>query len=71
MTVAPLNFTKKNANALIIVAHPDDETIWSGSVILRYPKINLTIFSLCRRHDKDRYPKFLKVCKYTLQTHVF
>jgi LmbE family N-acetylglucosaminyl deacetylase len=50
--------------ALVIVAHPDDETIWMGGTILNNPKINWTIFSLCRRHDADRYPKFLKVCRF-------
>ena len=48
----------------MIVAHPDDETIWLGGTLLRYVKINWTIFSLCRRADPDRYPKFLRVCKF-------
>ena len=49
--------------ALAIVAHPDDETIWMGNQILRNKKWKWTIFSLCRASDKDRRPKFLKVCK--------
>lgn len=49
--------------ALVIVAHPDDETLWMGGTILKNKDWNWTIFSLCRRTDKDRYPKFLKVCK--------
>lgn len=49
---------------LIIVAHPDDETIWMGGTILENQgKWDLTIISLCRKNDKDRSPKFKKVCK--------
>ena len=50
--------------ALVIVAHPDDETIWMGGTILSLKNIDWTIFSLCRRDDKDRAPKFKKVCLY-------
>jgi len=48
---------------LAIVAHPDDETIWMGNQIIKNKSWQWTIFSLCRASDKDRYPKFLKVCK--------
>jgi hypothetical protein len=48
--------------ALIIVAHPDDETIWAGGMLLK-SKDNKTIISLCRKNDEDRAPKFKKVCK--------
>ena len=46
----------------MIVAHPDDETIWMGGAILGLKNIDWTIFSLCRGTDKDRAPKFKKVC---------
>ena len=58
-----LSLSKKNGTGLILVAHPDDETIWMGGTILHYPNFNWTIFSLCRQDDPDRYPKFLRVCK--------
>lgn len=49
---------------LVIVAHPDDETIWMGGTLLaNKDNWNTTIISLCRRDDKDRAPKFRRVCK--------
>jgi len=53
---------EKNADSLVIVAHPDDESIWMGGTILRYKDIKWTVLSLCRSEDKDRAPKFHKVC---------
>ena len=44
----------------VIVAHPDDETLWSGGIILTHPESNWTIVTLCRKGDADRAPKFFK-----------
>jgi GlcNAc-PI de-N-acetylase len=49
---------------LVIVAHPDDELIWMGGMLLKHKKDwNTTILCLTRKSDKDRNPKFKKACK--------
>lgn len=50
-------------NAITIVAHPDDETIWMGGKILREKNWNWIVLSLCRKNDSDRAPKFFRVCR--------
>jgi len=47
-------------SAAVIVAHPDDETLWCGGAMLANPQINWTILTLCRKSDPDRSPKFFK-----------
>jgi LmbE family N-acetylglucosaminyl deacetylase len=50
--------TRKHVSAAVIVAHPDDETIWAGGTVLNHPEWHWTIVSLCRGGDTDRAPKF-------------
>lgn len=52
-------------SAAVIVAHPDDETLWAGGMILSHPNYNWFIASLCRKSDPDRSPKFFRA----LQTY--
>lgn len=42
----------------VIVAHPDDETIWAGGLLLSHPEWSTCIVTLCRGKDPDRAPKF-------------
>lgn len=50
-------------NCAVIVAHPDDETLWVGGTILMHPRINWTIITLCRLSDPDREPRFRKAAQ--------
>ncbi len=52
----------RGSRAVVIVAHPDDETIWMGGTMLTHPSCKWTIFSLCRGDDADRAPRFLRAC---------
>jgi LmbE family N-acetylglucosaminyl deacetylase len=42
----------------VIVAHPDDETLWAGGTILSHAAWKCFIVSLCRGKDKDRSSRF-------------
>jgi len=50
----------------VIVAHPDDETLWAGGTILSHPLLQWFIVCLSRGSDENRAPRFydaLKVLK--------
>ena len=49
--------------AAIVVAHPDDETIWAGGLILSKRDWEWEVFTLCRAGDTDRAPKFYQALK--------
>ncbi|MBN2584966.1 MAG: PIG-L family deacetylase [Planctomycetes bacterium] len=56
---------------LVVVAHPDDETIWCGGAMLQHPDCQWTVLSLCRGDDPDRAPKFRSVCRrYGAAAHI-
>jgi len=53
----------KSKSVAVIVAHPDDETLWAGGTILSHPLWNCFIVSLCRGNDPDRAPRFFEALK--------
>ena len=42
----------------VVVAHPDDETLWAGGTLLLHPEWRVIIATLCRASDLDRAPRF-------------
>lgn len=54
----------KEKKALIIVAHPDDETLWAGGIILDNFSWKWNIVTLTRESDKERSEKFDKVLNF-------
>jgi len=55
--------TNEHKSVAIIVAHPDDETLWAGGTILSHPAWKFFIVCLCRKSDVDRSVKFYKTLK--------
>lgn len=53
----------KSKSVAVIVAHPDDETLWAGGTILSNPSWKCYVVCLCRKSDTDRAPKFYKALK--------
>ena len=51
---------RRYLTAAVIVAHPDDETIWAGGTILMNSNWQWTFVSLCRGSDRDRAPRFIQ-----------
>jgi len=56
-------YEEKTKSVAIIVAHPDDETLWVGGTILSSPSWNCFVVSLCRKNDTDRSKRFFEALK--------
>ena len=56
---------------LVIVAHPDDETIWMGGTMLRHVRWEWHLLSLCRADDPGRAPRFHRVAQeFAAHAHI-
>jgi LmbE family N-acetylglucosaminyl deacetylase len=58
-----MDIWKQPGSAAVIVAHPDDETLWAGGAILGHPAWRWFVLSLCRGSDPDRAPRFFNALK--------
>jgi len=55
--------SKTHKSIVIIVAHPDDETLWAGGTILSHPQNKWFVLCLCRASDTERSERFYKALK--------
>ncbi len=53
----------KSKNVAVIVAHPNDETLWAGGTILSHPFWNCFVISVCRGNDAEHASKFFNALK--------
>ncbi|MBN2195193.1 MAG: hypothetical protein JW751_20415 [Polyangiaceae bacterium] len=52
--------TPENARVVVLIAHPDDETLWAGGTLLMHPGWTTFVGCLCRASDGDRAPRFVQ-----------
>jgi LmbE family N-acetylglucosaminyl deacetylase len=60
MTAGGRQRATNTAKVAVIVAHPDDETLWAGGTLLSNGGWDCFVAALCRRSDPDRAPRFRK-----------
>ncbi len=46
------------------MAHPDDETLWAGGLMLLHSDCRWTVMALCRKSDAERSERFIRVMKH-------
>jgi LmbE family N-acetylglucosaminyl deacetylase len=55
--------SKNSKSIAVIVAHPDDETLWAGGTILKHRFNKWFVVCLCRASDKERSERFYNTLK--------
>lgn len=50
----------EEARVAVLVAHPDDETLWAGGTLLMHGGWKISVGTLCRAGDADRAPRFFR-----------
>lgn len=50
----------EKVKVVMLVAHPDDETLWAGGTLLMHGGWTTFVGTLCRAEDEDRSPKFFR-----------
>lgn len=50
----------KEAKVAVLVAHPDDETLWAGGTLLMHRGWTTFVGTLCRAGDEERALKFFR-----------
>jgi LmbE family N-acetylglucosaminyl deacetylase len=53
----------KKKHIAVIVAHPDDETLWAGGTILSHPLVKWYVVCLSRAKDENRAYRFYNALK--------
>jgi len=48
----------------VLVAHPDDEALWAGGLLLANPQWSTFVATLCRGEDPDRAPRFRRALAF-------
>jgi LmbE family N-acetylglucosaminyl deacetylase len=56
-------FVSPRESVAVLVAHPDDETLWAGGTLLMQTGWAPFVTTLCRASDADRAPKFQRVLR--------
>ena len=56
--------TYEHVNCAVIVAHPNDETLWAGGTLLMHPDSCWTVVALTCRDDSDRASKFQEALEH-------
>ncbi len=54
----------EHSNCVVIIAHPDDETLWAGGTLLLHADRCWTVVTVTRKSDRDRAAKFHRAMEH-------